>query len=127
MDKQWIPTVAGVLEILSGVSSALGAFFLAFSGAFLNWIPDVKNDPDVPLGVVTTLVGALAVLLFVGALICFVGGVAGLRRRGWGWAIAGAVASIFLLPPAGVIALILVIVGEKEFADRSAAVEAATG
>lgn len=122
MDKQWIPTVAGVLEIVSGVCSALGALALVFSGSILHWIPDVQEDSDVPLTMITGLLGGLALLLLLGAVVCIIGGIAGLRRRGWGWAIAGAVAAIFLLPPAGVIALILVIVGEKEFGERVAEV-----
>ena len=120
MDKSWIPTVAGVLEIVSGVSALIGALFLGFAGGMVHWIPELQDDPEVPVAMITGLIGSLAALVLLGGVVCVVGGIAGVRRRGWMWAMAGAIASIFLMPPAGLIALILVILGEKEFADRAA-------
>lgn len=118
MDKQWIPTVAGVLEIVAGVCAMFGALALFFACAVLNWVPDVQNDPEVPVHLITGLVGSLGAFVFLGGLVCFIGGVAGVRRRGWMWAMAGAIAAVFVMPPAGVFALVLVIIGEKEFAER---------
>ncbi len=119
MDKKWIPTVAGVLEIVSGVCAIVGGLFLAFSGAIVNWVPEIREDADVPLGMITGLIVLLAALTLLGGALCLVGGIAGIRRRGWGRAMAGAIASIFVMPPAGIIALILVIAGEHEFGDRA--------
>lgn len=119
MDKQWIPTVAGVLEIVAGVCALVGALVLFFACGVINWVPDIQGDPDVPVEMITALIGTLGGLVFLGGLICFIGGIAGIRRRGWMWAMAGAIAAVFLMPPAGVFALVLVILGEKEFAERA--------
>lgn len=121
MDKQWIPTVAGVLEIVAGVCAVLGALAIFFACAVLTWVPDLHEDPEVPVHLITGLVGSLGGLVFLGGVACFIGGVAGIRRRGWLWAMAGAIAAVFLMPPAGVFALVLVILGEKEFAERARA------
>lgn len=120
MDRQWIPTVAGVLEIVAAIFALLGALALAFSGAVINVVPDIQNEPDVPLELLTGLFATLAGLVFLGGIVCLVGGVAALRRRNWFWAVAGAIAAVFVATPIGVFALILVIVGEREFTDRSA-------
>lgn len=118
MDKQWIPTVAGVLEIVSAVCALIGSLFLLFACGVINWIPDLQHEPDVPLPMILGLLGSMAALIFLGGLVCFVGGIAGIRRKGWIRAMAGAIAAVFLMPPAGIFALVLVILGEKEFADR---------
>lgn len=119
MDKQWIPTVAGVLEIVSGVLALIGALAVGFVCGVINAIPDVANDPDVPIEMLTALFATLALLIFAIGVVCFIGGIAGIRRRGWTRAMAGAIAALFVAPPAGIFALILVIVGEPEFSDRA--------
>ncbi|MFQ5525348.1 MAG: hypothetical protein ACE5GX_03730 [Thermoanaerobaculia bacterium] len=121
MDRQWIPTVAGVLEIVSGVCALIGGLFLVFAGAIVNWVPDLQKEPDLPLPMITGFLGTLAALILLGGLVCFVGGIAGIRRKGWIWAMAGAIASVFLMPPAGIFALVLAIIGEKEFSERASA------
>ena len=118
MDKQWIPTVAGVLEIVAAVCGVIGSLVLAFICLVVSTVPEIQNDPNVPIGLINSLFGTLSVLVFLGAMVCLIGGIAAIRRRGWAWAVAGAIAALFLMTPAGVFALVLVIVGEKEFGGR---------
>ncbi len=119
MDRQWIPTVAGVLEIVSGVFALIGALAVGFACGIINSIPDVRNDPDVPIEMLTALFTTLALVILAVGIVSFVGGFAGIRRRGWTRAMAGAIAALLIAPPAGIFALVLVIVGENEFSDRS--------
>ena len=123
MDKQWIPTVAGVLELVAAICALIGSLALIFIPFVINSIPDLQNKPEVPVELLTALFATLAGLVFLGGVVCLVGGVAALRRRGWFWAVAGAIAALFVMTPAGVFALVLVLIGEREFSDRKKSVE----
>jgi len=115
MDRSWIPTVAGVLEIVAAICAFVGSLILAFVGVVISEVPDLQHDPDVPLEILTGLMATLSALVFLGAVVSLVGGIAALRRRSWYWALAGAIAALFVMTPAGVVALVLVVVGEREF------------
>ena len=119
MKRDWMPVVAGVLNIVSGVCAFIGAGAVVFSTAMMNSVPDLR-DEDVPLEVLTWMMGSLGVFLAVLGVVSIVGGVFGIRRRGFGWAMAGSIASLFSVMPFGLAALILVLVGEREFAGRQA-------
>ncbi|MCP4201545.1 MAG: hypothetical protein GY769_06370, partial [bacterium] len=86
--------------------------------------PDIQDDPEVPLELLTAMFGTLSGLVLLGGLVCLVGGRSAIRLRGWAWALAGAIVALFLATPAGVFALILVIIGEKAFLERAAPSEA---
>ncbi|MCZ6726477.1 MAG: hypothetical protein O7A98_03880 [Acidobacteria bacterium] len=115
MNKDWMPVAAGVMEIVAGVCAGLGAAAVAFSGAVLHHIPDVQHEEDVPLELITGLLGSLTVILALFGAAALIGGIFAIRRRGWGWALAGSIAALFVVPPLGVLSLILVLLGESEF------------
>lgn len=119
MDKSWMPTVVGVLEIISGICAVFGILALLFACGVINSVPDIRNDPDVPLAWISGLLLTLAGLLTLGAGLSLLGGISSIRRRGWAWAVAGGVAAFFLVPPVGIFAVILAILGEREYGDRS--------
>ena len=57
------------------------------------------------LMVVATILGILAI----------VGGICALRRKRWGWTLAGAIAAIFPIFPLGIASLVLTIMARDEF------------
>ena len=118
MNREWIPTVAGVLEIVAAVGALIGSSALVFSALMVGSVPDIQNDPEVPVELIVGLLMTLAGFVLVAGLVALAGGVASVRRRGWGWALAGSIAAVFLMPPAGILALVMIIFGEKEFAPR---------
>jgi hypothetical protein len=119
MDKQWIPTVAGVLEIVAAVCALIGAAAAAFACAIITAIPEIQQEPDFPFPLVTGLLTAMAGGILFFGLVSLIGGIASIRRRGWGWALAGSIAALFIMPPAGIFALVLVILGASEYTDRA--------
>jgi hypothetical protein len=126
MNREWIPTVAGVLEIVAAVCALIGSGSLVFGALMMRSVPDIQDDPDVPVELIFGLLIGIAGFVLVAGIVSLLGGVAGIRRRSWGWALAGSIAAMFLMPPAGVIALVMTIFGEKEFAERkSGTIEAA--
>lgn len=119
MKKDWIPPVAGVLEIVAAICAFIGSGLVVFSGVVVNTIPDIDNDPNFPQELVTALLMTIACVLLVFAVVSLIGGISALRRRAWPWAVAGAISALFTTPPFGIFALVLVMVGEGEFSGRS--------
>ena len=119
MNKKWIPTVAGALEIVAAGTAAIGTVALVFSCGIMNAVPDVKADPDVPVEMISGLLLTIAAFVCLAGLISLVGGISAIQRKRWAWAVAGSIAALFVMPPAGICALVLVILGEGEFAGRS--------
>ena len=123
MNREWIPTVAGVLEIVAAVSALIGGAALVFSGLVVGSVPDIQNDPDVPVDLIIGLLVVLALFVLAAGLVALVGGIAAIRRSGWGRALAGSIAAVFLVPPVGILALVMVIFAEREFVERRAQLE----
>ena len=118
MDRPWIPTVAGVIEIVAAISGLIGSAMLVFSCLMMGAVPDIQNDPDVPVEMIMGLLAVIAGFVLLGSVISLIGGVSAIRRRGWGRALAGSIAALFILPPAGILALVMTIFGENEFEER---------
>ena len=126
MDRSWMPTVAGILNIIAGVLALLGTLALIFFGAVLLAVPEMADEPDaeLPLALVAGLIWALVVLCFVAALLSIIGGIVALRRTGWAWPLTGAITALFTAMPLGVFALIFVVLSEKELRGEPPAIPA---
>ncbi len=103
-DRTWMPTVAGILMIISGVVHTIGGLVIAvwvgFWGAFLAvpWL------------------GALGVPLLALGIVALLGGIYALRRRVWGLALAGSVCVLIVGNLVfGVLSLVFVIMAKNEF------------
>ncbi|MFQ5350650.1 MAG: hypothetical protein ACE5EG_09435 [Thermoanaerobaculia bacterium] len=116
MDRTWMPTAAGILNIIAGVLALLGTLALIFVGSVTVMVPGMTPEPedDLPLALASGLIWGLAALGLIGALLAIVGGVVALRRTGWAWPLAGAISALFCAMPVGVFALIFVVMAEKE-------------
>jgi hypothetical protein len=133
MERTWKPTTAGILTIIEGAGRiALGTGVIivgklvgALSG--LDWSSRIEEWARMygrgALGLhpmltrildmsSTALIAVGAVLLAFG-IVALVGGINALKRKRWGLALAG---SILSLPGVlGVLAIIFVSLGKKEF------------
>jgi len=113
MEKTSKPTVAGILDIISGVLGLMGAIsmFIGFgvvSGALgipTGYIP----------GFVPELVLGLAIPLAIIAILALVGGIYAVRRKMWGLALAGSIVAIFTFLPLGIPAVIFAAQSRNEF------------
>jgi hypothetical protein len=115
--------IGGVLSIVAGSFGIMGMLFFLFIGLMFLFFPgeyDGTYRYDTwstgggeifvavwffILGIFSLLTGALAI----------VGGIFGLRRRHWGLALAGSIASAFTFFPCGVPAIIFTALGKPEF------------
>ncbi len=123
MDRTWMPTAAGILNIISGILALLGALALVFVGAVTTTVPEMTPEPgdDVPLALISGMIWGLVVLGLVAAVLAIVGGIVALRRTGWAWPLAGAITALFSALPIGIFALIFVVLAEKELRGGAAA------
>jgi hypothetical protein len=73
---------------------------------------------------VTTLVAEITGMFGLGAIgggflalgiIALIGGIVTLRRKAWGFALTGAICALFPMVPLGILAIIFVSMGKKEF------------
>ena len=121
MDRSWIPTAAGVLDLLAGTLALIGFAILVFIGFILQTAPDLDPD-EFGIAVAQALFGALAMGALLLALLALFGGVCALQRRRFGWALAGAIAAALVCAPLGVPSLILTVIAEHDLrAARAAA------
>ncbi|HEY78288.1 MAG TPA: hypothetical protein G4O09_04165 [Dehalococcoidia bacterium] len=117
--KTWKPTVAGVLNIVAGVSSLLGVLGVIVAIIFVGSGP-LFWDSFPGLGPLTVgfLEGVLvitAVFLAVVGILPLLGGIYAVQRRKWGLALAGSIAAIFGSTPLGIAAVILLALSKDEF------------
>ncbi len=106
MAKTWKPIVAGIWDIVCGI---LPPIYMAY-------------------GIITSLLDenrqiylfdwwgdiVLPTILLTLAILALVGGLYSLKRKRWGWALAGSIAAL-LFYGIGIPALILVAISKKEF------------
>ena len=110
-------TVAGILDITAGIAGLMGVIPLlamAFGGAAaLGMVPEPEANrlAFLPLVIFLPLAGAC----FLAGVIAIMGGIAAVKRRRWGMALAGSIAAIFAFLPVGIVAVIVTVLAEPEF------------
>jgi len=116
MEQTWKPTTGGILCIIAGVINVLLGFVVVvvMAGAGLLMGTELVELPAELAGM--SWLGVLGVPLVVMGIVSIVGGVYALKRRLWGFALAGAICSIMtgnLLY--GTLATIFISVSKSEF------------
>ena len=105
MEKTWKVTTAGILTIISGaVGIGVGAW-VALTGGVISEFVDLGG----------MLAGIGGGVIGIG-IIALIGGIFALRRQIWGLALAGSILAIICMPPLGVLAIIFLSMGKREFA-----------
>ena len=104
MERTWKGTTAGILTIIGGICGiAIGAIVATVGSAFMLGIPGLEMIAGIGGGMIAT------------GVIALIGGIFALRRKAWGFALAGAILALFPIIPLGVLAIIFVSMGKKEF------------
>ncbi len=104
MERTWKVTTAGILTIIGGIAGivagtiALG--ITAIAAEFIGWFG----------------LGAIGGGFLALGIIALIGGIMMLKRKVWGFALTGAICALFPLVPIGILAIIFVSKGRKEFA-----------
>ena len=118
MEKTWMPTVAGILDIVAGGLSLLGLIFVilgisvfAIAGSSGLSCPVPMPTPIGPAFVI--LIMAIPVL--IADILAIVGGIYALKGKKWGWALTGSIAALIAFWPLGIAAIVFTVMSQKEF------------
>ncbi len=100
MEKTWMPTIAGLLNIVSGGLSLFVALGVGLVGLML--------DTDIYHILWSTI-------FLITGILAIVGGFYAPRRKKWGLSLAGSIAALspILLP--GIVSIICIVRSKKEF------------
>ena len=119
MEKTWKPTVAGILDIVSGAVGLIAVLGLVIAigvtGGF--YIPGTEQIPKFVPSLLTGITVPLAIL----SILSLIGGIYALQRKKWGLSLAGSVSAIFTsIPllgglPVGITATVLTALSKDEF------------
>ncbi|MGD0353919.1 MAG: hypothetical protein ABSB31_00555 [Dehalococcoidia bacterium] len=136
MEKTWMPTVAGILDIVSGAFGLCMGLFMTFARHAASAVPNAARQaagaipnaarqaagaipnasrfgmhPPIPAGFHPWMGIALIVI----SILAVIGGIFALRVKNWGLALAGSIAAVISGRLLGVLALILIVLGKKDF------------
>ena len=106
--KTWMPTVAGILDIVAGGLS-LSVLFLFAVGPMII-MPLNEGTFSLNWSLFLMVIPGLAI-----EALAIVGGVFAIQRRKWRWALAGSIAAFFPSWPLGIAAIVLTILSKNEF------------
>lgn len=119
MERTWKPTTAGILTIIAGglgigagALITLAAIPLGLVGAMAGAIKELGIISGLLAGLAGVIIGAG--LIGVGA-VAVVGGIYALKRRLWGFALAGTILATICSTPLGVLSIIFISMGKREF------------
>ena len=94
MEKTWMPTAAGILDIVAGALSLLGLTFALFGILVLGTMGGSDMPAEIS-AIIIPLVVMMAIFAIIADILAIVGGTFALRRRKWGLALAGCIAAFF--------------------------------
>ncbi len=121
MERTWKPTTAGILTIIAGCLGIGGgalitlvAMPLGLGGAIAGGLGEAAIGAL--LGGFAGIIGMIGAGIIGVGIVALIGGIYALRRRIWGFALAGAILATICTMPLGVLAIIFVSMGRREFA-----------
>jgi hypothetical protein len=113
--------IGGILSIVSGaIGIILGIGLIVFIVFFMGIFTDPSFSQGEPLleqmsalmiGMYSAM-GGIGILL---SILAIIGGVFALKKKYWGWALAGAIASTIIFFPCGIAAIILISLAYPEY------------
>jgi hypothetical protein len=114
--------VGGVLSIVAGSLGLCGFLLYVFFVAIIAWgFGDFsftyKSGTEEEYIAIFFLVfyGVMGLLYALVSVLAIVGGALALRKRNWGWALAGSIGATMSFFPCGIPAIIFISMGKPEF------------
>ena len=114
-NRTWMPTAAGILDIISGCCGLIASLAFLSMGALIRYMPDLSTEADVPVELLVPIFTFLAFPFAILGILAIVGGIFALRRKIWGLALTGSIAALFPSWILGLPAIVLTALSKKEF------------
>jgi hypothetical protein len=121
MERTWKPTTAGVLTIIAGglgICAGSLIVLLAIPLGLGGALAEAFSGLDIVGGLLygsSGLIGMIGAGMIGLGAVAVAGGIYALKRRLWNFALAGAILAAICSIPLGVLAIIFVSIGKKEF------------
>ena len=123
MSRTWKPTMAGILNVISGaffiiggiiILSLLGELRVATPWAiYTMYSMGLEGDPSISF--VNTFIVILGAAVIILGVLSILGGIYSIKRRLWGIVLVGSVSTFISLFILGIPAIALTAVSKKEF------------
>jgi hypothetical protein len=108
-------TVGGILALVGSILGALLALVLLALPALIQASNSLADYDVATLRLIQAVYMVMGIGLLLVCVLGIVGGIFALRRRSWGLALAGAIASSLAFYPLGIGAVVLVSMARPEF------------
>ncbi|MBN2463116.1 MAG: hypothetical protein JXB43_05895 [Dehalococcoidia bacterium] len=115
MKKTWMPTVAGILDIVAGALSFVGLTFAFFGILVLGAMRGADPSMGIPGTLILTIAVIVAIFAIIADILSIIGGIYALQRKKWGLALTGSIAAFFASWPLGIAAIVFTVLSKKEF------------
>jgi hypothetical protein len=118
MERTSKPTTAGILNIISGALGILGSFvYLLAFGLLGGMMGGFYGGMGYHMmgGFLPGMMMGVGVPTFLISVLALVGGVFGVQRKYWGWALAGSIGAIIIFLPLGIASTVLTAQSKGEF------------
>jgi len=121
VQKTWKPTVAGILDIISGVTELIGAVVVTLALIFIPVASSVVSDvaPEVAHWLILDSLYPLLILIpvlgFAGGTVSLIAGIYAVQRKKWSLALAGSIVAILGSTILGILATVFTVMAKDEF------------
>jgi len=111
--SDWMPLVAGILDLVAGVPALLLGILIAVA---INAEKPPALVAAFQMQALWGMLPSLGIPLIIAGIVAIAGGFAALKKKVWWLALAGSVIAVFCLWFVGIPAFVLTIMGKKRFA-----------
>jgi hypothetical protein len=116
--------IAGILSMIAGVCGVLRLGFELFTNYWLNAVHTMSSSSSsgfsqafiqffLTISLIWGIIAAIA------GILAIVGGIFALKKKMWGWALAGAIAGTVAFFPCGIPAIIFIALGQDDFSAKA--------
>jgi len=123
MERTWMPTAAGILNVISGafflfggitILGLLGQPMAVSWASYAMYSMGLSGTPSTSF--VTTFIVTLATALIIPGVVSILGGIYSIKRSIWGLALAGFISTFLSTILLGIPAIVFTAISKKEFA-----------
>ena len=107
-NKSWLPLIAGILSIAAGSLILIIIFIFVIGSIIIRMAESGLLDFDI-----STLLIIIPAMII--AALAIAGGIFAVKRKRWGWALAGSIAAALMPLPLGLAAIILLVISKRDF------------
>jgi hypothetical protein len=119
MTKSPMPIIAGVINMISGISALIG-FSLFFIFSIATSIPVIElGGRDFGVDIASGILFFISIILLIIGILSIFGGICALRKKNWRWALTGSICALITRFPLGIVSIILVASSKDDFVEDS--------